>query len=107
MASRWDGKILGQDSVSEGPTFSFSPNGRYVTALQGFTGDRAPVLWVIDVRTAKVVKRKQMPKNAGEALGWIDNSTIGMGLLMNEELTPILRVHGRQPRTKIPVYGRG
>lgn len=62
-------------------------------------------LWVIDANVGKVIKRKRMPRDSGEAIGWIDNSTVGMALLDGDKLTPVLRLRGKQPKVKIPVYG--
>ena len=108
MASRWDGRILGHDNISEGSTFAFSPNGRYVAALEGYTAKHPPILWVLDLKSGKMIKRRKLPKNAGEALGWIDASTVGMALLANDKnLIPLLRLHGKQPTARIPVYGQG
>jgi hypothetical protein len=55
------GRVIAREGgVSEGPTFAYSPSGRYVV---GFEGKDARVTgWIVDVNAGRLVARRSLPE---------------------------------------------
>lgn len=72
------GKELAHEGgVSEGSTFSFSPNGRFVVGFES-KGEKGMQAWVVDLMTAAVVMRRTLPFQSEPEVDWLSERRIAV-----------------------------